>query len=128
MSVNIPVSSSDIIVLIVLIAIVAVAIRVFASFWAKPKTEVSQIDLDGTLRAGSKIQLTVDGMQCGMCEMHVKDSIRKAVPKAKNLKASHTTGKARFILPESMTGRELEERLHETIDPNGYRLIGMEAK
>lgn len=114
MSVNIPVSSSDIIVLIVLIAIVAVAIRVFASFWAKPKTKVSQIDLDG--------------MQCGMCEMHVKDSIRKAVPKAKNLKASHTTGKARFILPESMTGRELEERLHETIDPNGYRLIGMEAK
>ena len=31
----------------------------------------------------SKITVKIDGMMCGMCEAHVCDAIRKAVPKAK---------------------------------------------
>ena len=30
-----------------------------------------------------KTTLQIDGMMCGMCEAHICDTIRKAVPKAK---------------------------------------------
>lgn len=128
MNVNIPINSPSIIALIVIAIIIALAIRVFVSFWAKPKTPVSQLSPDASIKAGSKVSLTIDGMQCGMCEIHVKDSIRKAVPDVKKLRASHTKGKANFVMPETMTRGQLEKKLHETIDPNGYRIMGVEAK
>ena len=36
-----------------------------------------------------KITLEVEGMQCGMCEAHVNDTVRKAFP-VKKVTSSHT--------------------------------------
>ena len=33
-------------------------------------------------------QVGIEGMMCGMCETHIADTIRKAVPDAKKVKAS----------------------------------------
>ena len=35
-----------------------------------------------------KVILKIDGMMCAMCEAHVCDAIRKAVPAAKKVAAS----------------------------------------
>ena len=41
----------------------------------------------------------VEGMMCGMCEAHVNDAIRKAVP-AKKVTSSHTKGEALILTEE----------------------------
>ena len=33
-----------------------------------------------------KTTIKIDGMMCGMCESHVSDAIRKAVPSVKKVK------------------------------------------
>ena len=38
-----------------------------------------------------QITMKIDGMQCGMCESHVNDSIRRAFP-VKKVTSSHTKG------------------------------------
>ena len=40
-----------------------------------------------------KTTLKIDGMMCPMCEAHVCDAIRKAVPAAKKVKANRARGK-----------------------------------
>ena len=40
-----------------------------------------------------KTTLKIDGMMCGMCESHINDTIRKAVP-VKKVSSSHTRGEA----------------------------------
>ena len=46
----------------------------------------------------------VDGMMCGMCEAHVSDAIRGALP-VKKVTASHTKGQA-VILSEAPLDEE----------------------
>ena len=46
----------------------------------------------------------VDGMMCGMCEAHVSDAIRDALP-VKKVTASHTKGQA-VILSETPLDEE----------------------
>ncbi len=41
-----------------------------------------------------KITVKIEGMMCGMCEAHICDTIRKAYPNAKKVKASRTCGEA----------------------------------
>ena len=38
--------------------------------------------------------LKIDGMMCGMCEAHICDTIRKAVPSAKKVSASRSKKEA----------------------------------
>jgi copper chaperone CopZ len=128
MRVNVPINSTDAVVLAVLAVIFIAAIRVFIGFWKKPEKPLNQMQQDDNIQAGSRVMLTIDGMQCGMCEIHVKDAIRKAVPNATKLKANHTSGKASFILPVTMKDGVLEKELHAAIDPEGYRLIGLQAQ
>ena len=45
----------------------------------------------------TKTTLKIDGMMCGMCEAHVNDAIRKAVPDATKVKSSHTKGEHGMI-------------------------------
>lgn len=47
-----------------------------------------------------KTTIEIDGMMCGMCENHVNETIRKAVPGAKKVKSSHTKGVSSFISDE----------------------------
>ena len=127
MKFNIPITSADLIVLAVLAVIFAGAIHVFIGFWKDPKKTATVTRLKPLLKSGSKVTLTIDGMQCGMCEIHVKDAIRKAVPEAKKLTANHTKGKATFVLSSDMRSSLLSDKLHENIDPEGYRLLSIQS-
>ncbi len=72
------------------------------------------------------VQTTVqiEGMACGMCEAHIQDTIRRAFPDAKKVKASHRKGTAVF-LTENEAG---EEEIRAAIDPTGYKVLGVSSE
>ena len=68
--------------------------------------------------------LKIDGMMCSMCEAHVNDVIRKAVPDAKKVSSSHAKGESTFV-SESQPD---EETLRNAIAETGYKLIEMSSE
>ena len=66
----------------------------------------------------TKTTLTIDGMMCSMCEAHVNDAIRKALP-VKKVSSSHTKGKTEILSEEPID----EAALHAALDPTGYMLL-----
>ncbi len=42
-------------------------------------------------------EIEVEGMRCSMCEAHVADAVRKALPEAKSVKASKAKGLVTFV-------------------------------
>ena len=67
--------------------------------------------------------LKIDGMMCGMCEAHVCDAIRNAVPSAKNVTASKSKKEASFLSEEAVDA----ESLKTAIDQTGYTCLGVES-
>lgn len=65
-----------------------------------------------------KITVGVKGMQCGMCEAHVNDAVRKAFP-VKKVTSSHTKNQT-VILSEQPVG---EQALRDVIGQTGYEVI-----
>ena len=63
----------------------------------------------------------VSGMVCGMCEAHIADTVRRAVPDAKKVKASRRKGTAVFVTEAEPDRGRLEAAIAET----GYRLLGV---
>ena len=55
----------------------------------------------------------VDGMMCGMCESHINDTIRKAVP-VKKVSSSHTRGEAVVITDEPLDVEAVKAAVHAT--------------
>ena len=55
-------------------------------------------------------------MQCGMCEAHICDVIRKEVPQAKQVAASRSKKEASFQTQEPVD----VDRLKAEIDATGY--------
>ena len=70
-----------------------------------------------------KTVLKIDGMMCGMCEAHVADAIRKAVPAAKKVTASRRKGEASFLTEEAVDTAALKA----AIDATGYTCRGRES-
>ncbi len=70
-----------------------------------------------------KTTLKIEGMMCSMCEAHICDTIRKAVPSAKKVSASHTKGEASFLTEEAVDVRKLQS----AIDATGYACLGVES-
>ena len=72
---------------------------------------------------GSMIKTTVkiDGMMCGMCEAHVCDAIRKAVPSAKKVSASRSKKEACFLTEAAVDN----DSLKAAIDATGYVCLGI---
>ena len=70
------------------------------------------------------IQTTVkvEGMMCGMCEAHVNDAVRKALP-VKKVSSSHTKGET-VILTESEPDQEL---IRNAINQTGYTVTGISS-
>ena len=68
-----------------------------------------------------EIVVKVDGMMCGMCEAHVSDAVRKAVPGAKKVTASHKKGEVRFTVEETLD----ENALRQGIDQTGYTCLSI---
>ena len=51
-----------------------------------------------------KITVGVEGMQCGMCEAHVNDAVRKAFP-VKKVTSSHTKNRPLSCLSSRSASR-----------------------
>ena len=60
--------------------------------------------------------LKIDGMMCPMCEAHINDVIRRTVPGAKKVSASHAKGEAGFLTEEAVD----EKLLRDAIAATGY--------
>ena len=70
-----------------------------------------------------KITAHIDGMQCGMCESHVNDLVRKNF-KVKKVKSSHRTGECIIVAECDIPRPELQRKLGEM----GYRLLDIESE
>ena len=66
-----------------------------------------------------KVTVKIDGMMCGMCEAHIADTIRKAFPDAKKVKASKSNGEATFLTDQPIDKDKLEKAITET----GYTFL-----
>ncbi len=70
-----------------------------------------------------KTFLKIEGMACGMCEAHICETIRKAVPGVKKVTASHKRGEASFLTDAQID----EEALKNAIAATGYTCLSAES-
>ena len=70
-----------------------------------------------------KTTLHIEGMMCSMCEAHICDAIRKAVPAAKKVSASRSKGEASFLTEDAVDA----ERLKAAIDSTGYTCLDVDS-
>ena len=70
-----------------------------------------------------KTTMKIEGMMCGMCEAHVCDAIRKAIPSAKKVAASRGKKEASFLTEEAVDA----DRLKAAVDATGYTCLGVES-
>ncbi len=70
-----------------------------------------------------KITGRVDGMQCGMCEAHVNDAVRKAFD-VKKVTSSHTKNQT-VILSEQPID---EQALRDVINRTGYEVTSLTSE
>ena len=63
-----------------------------------------------------KTTLKIDGMMCSMCEAHICETIRKAVPTAKKVTASKGKKEAAFLTEAAID----TDALKAAIDATGY--------
>ena len=67
--------------------------------------------------------LKIDGMMCAMCEAHICDTIRKAVPEAKKVSASRGKGEAVFLTDSPVDAAALKA----AVDATGYSCLSVES-
>ena len=72
----------------------------------------------------NKITVKIDGMMCGMCEAHICDTIRKAFPDAKKVKASQTRKEASFLTEYPGDTAKLEKAITDT----GYTFLSVKSE
>lgn len=70
-----------------------------------------------------KTTLKIDGMMCSMCEAHIQEVIRKFLPGAKKVTASHGKGEASFLSEEAPDAAALKS----AIDATGYTCLGIDS-
>ncbi len=68
-----------------------------------------------------KTTLKIDGMMCSMCEAHICEAIRRAVPAAKKVAASKGKKEASFLTEEAVD----TEALKAAVDATGYTCLGI---
>ena len=69
----------------------------------------------------NKYILGIDGMGCGMCEIHVEEALEKTL-KYKRIKASHIKNNVIIICEDNLTIEDFKKIL----DPTGYRVTSFE--
>lgn len=70
-----------------------------------------------------RITLKIDGMACGMCEAHINDAVREVFT-VKKITSSHLKGKTVILAEDEID----EEKLKETIDKTGYKVVSIEKE
>ncbi len=71
-----------------------------------------------------KVTAKIEGMMCGMCEVHIAETIRKAFPDAKKLSASRKHGEATFLSEVEID----REKLRKAIEETGYPFISVSVE
>lgn len=71
----------------------------------------------------TKYTVAVDGMQCGMCEAHVNDAIRKAFT-VKKVTSSHSKKQTVVITEQPID----EQALKKVIDDMGYTAVSVSSE
>ncbi len=70
-----------------------------------------------------KIELTIDGMVCSMCESHINDTIRQSF-KTKKVSSSHKKG-----ITEIISEAPLDEKaLREAVGKTGYKVLEVKTE
>ena len=69
-----------------------------------------------------QITVKVDGMQCSMCEAHVNEAVRRALP-VKKVTSSHSKGQTVILAEQPLD----EQAIRAAIEPTGYRVLGIES-
>lgn len=69
------------------------------------------------------VTLKIDGMMCGMCEAHICDALRKAVPSARKVRASRAKKEASFQTEEAVDSTSLKA----AIDATGYTCLDIQV-
>ena len=62
-------------------------------------------------------KVKVDGMMCPMCEAHINDAVRKALP-VKKVSSSHTNGETVILSEEALD----EQAVRDAINATGYEV------
>ena len=70
-----------------------------------------------------KTIVKVDGMMCGMCEAHVNDAVRRAMP-VKKVSSSHAKGET-VILSEEAPDLN---KIRDAINPTGYTVTEISSR
>ncbi len=71
-----------------------------------------------------KYTLKIEGMACNMCEAHVNEAVRKAVPQAKKVTSSFRKGETVFLAD----GEIDQAALSSTINATGYQCLGITSE
>lgn len=69
----------------------------------------------------NKYVLGIYGMRCGMCEMHVEETIAKNL-NVKKVRASHLKNQVTVITEEILN----EDDFKKILDPTGYRVVSFD--
>ncbi|HCR84530.1 heavy-metal-associated domain-containing protein [Muricomes intestini] len=67
-----------------------------------------------------EIKMQVDGMQCGMCETHINDAVRRAFP-VKKVTSSHSKNQTVILSEKNID----EAELREVIGNTGYEVVSV---
>ena len=70
-----------------------------------------------------KTTFGIDGMVCGMCENHVCDAVRNAVPGAKKVSASRRKGEVVFLTEYAADTAAVAAAIEKT----GYRITSVRS-
>ncbi|MBR3231849.1 MAG: heavy-metal-associated domain-containing protein, partial [Lachnospiraceae bacterium] len=62
----------------------------------------------------------VDGMMCSMCEAHINEAVRKAVPEAKKITSNRGKKQTEIISEEPVD----TEKIKAAIEATGYTYLG----
>ena len=71
----------------------------------------------------TKTILSIEGMQCGMCESHVNDAVRNNFA-VKTVTSSHAKNRTEILSEQPLD----EQKLREVIDKTGYTLTGITSE
>lgn len=67
-----------------------------------------------------RITVQIDGMMCGMCEAHVNDAIRRALP-VKKVVSNHKRKETVILTEQDIP----DSRLESVITESGYTFLGV---
>ena len=70
-----------------------------------------------------KITIQIEGMQCGMCEAHINDVMRREFP-VKKVSYSHAKGQTVIITEDEID----DQRLKEVVEKTGYEVIAVKRE